>query len=77
MHSKKLSELQVAAEKDRTRQSEVWDTMITIPSIADLLDEVDQKSKDTKYYKEYFVNYEYVLPLMLKASLQPEAANLI
>lgn len=74
-HSNEISELQVAAEQDRRRQVEVWDKIKRLPSVADLLKEIDTQSKDTQYYQQYFQNYETVLYGMIQASLQRHTPN--
>jgi hypothetical protein len=52
-HSKKISELQLLAERDRGRQSEVWEAIKQIPSVIDLLAEIDAQSQTSQYYQQY------------------------
>jgi hypothetical protein len=68
--SELVSELQVIAERDPSRQHEVWAEISRMPTIVDLLAETDAQSRDTKFYKEYFVNYESILASMTRASYQ-------
>jgi uncharacterized membrane protein YeaQ/YmgE (transglycosylase-associated protein family) len=70
--SKILSELQAAAERDRSRQQEVWEEIRRLPSIVDLLAETNAQSRETRFYREYFVNYESILASMTRVSYQQE-----
>lgn len=72
-NSKGISELQLEAEKDRSRQGAVWERIRQLESVGDLLNEIDAQSKTTEYYQQYQLNYEATLDLMTRASLQVEA----
>jgi hypothetical protein len=69
MHYKPISELQRVAEHDRNRQPDVWDAIRKLDSVRDLIADIDDESKNTRYYKDYFSNYEEALKLMIAASL--------
>lgn len=76
-HSKTLSELQVAAENERHRQSEVWEEIRNLESVRDLLEEVTDRSgpytreagPDTRYARQYLKGYETAMTLMIRASV--------
>jgi hypothetical protein len=68
-HSKRLSELQVAAERDRSRQADVWDEIRKLPSVRDLLEDVDDGGRGTRFASEYLKSYETAMQRMVRAAL--------
>lgn len=68
-NSKTVSELQREAERNRDLQPKVWERILEIPSIRDLLEEVDLSSQKTQYATAYLLSYNEAMKLMLRSSL--------
>lgn len=67
-YNMELSQLQRKAETDRKLQPKVWERISAIPSVRDLVHEVDAIDQDTRYSTEYLKAYENALHWMLKSS---------
>ena len=67
-NSKRLSELQRKAESDRSLQPNVWEQIGAIPSVSDLLHEVDAVDQATRYSRQYLEAHENALRLMITSS---------
>jgi hypothetical protein len=64
-----LSQLQVAAERDRSRRADVWGEISKLPSVRDLLEDVDVGSHGTRFASEYLKSYETAMQRMVRAAL--------
>jgi hypothetical protein len=68
-HSKALGELQSKAEADRQLQPMVWERIRALPSVSDLLYEIDTPNAKTRYAGEYLKAYEAAMQMMIKSSV--------
>lgn len=67
-HSKALSEKQQRAEMNRDLQSSVWDIILALDSVRDLLDGDGTGDEGTRYYTRYLGAHETALRLMVISS---------
>jgi len=69
-HSKALGERPQRAEMNRELQSGVWDGILALDSMRDLLDEGNGGDQGTRYHTQYLTAHETALRLMVSSSFQ-------